>query len=142
METKRCKECDEVKPVAEFYRAGKYYQPRCKPCHNRYNLDRYYALSSDAKAERIASIKARYYGMTLAEMQALVEAHDDNCDLCGKPDTTHRKRTWTRQLTMDHDHVSKKFRGFLCSKCNIAIGSAGDDPDLLERMAEYVRRFR
>jgi len=128
-----------MKPLTEFYRAGKYHQPRCKPCHN---ATRYRDLSPEDKTRRIATIKARKYGMTLAEMQALVGAHDDNCDLCGKPDTTHRKRTWTRQLTMDHDHATKRFRGLLCSKCNIAIGSAGDDPDLLRKMADYVERFR
>ena len=32
---KYCKDCDEIKPIDSFYRAGKIsYQTRCKPCHN------------------------------------------------------------------------------------------------------------
>ena len=36
MDTKKCKECCEIKKLSEFYRAGnerRWYQSRCKPCH-------------------------------------------------------------------------------------------------------------
>ena len=33
MTTKYCKQCDIIKPIDEFYKAGKSYQSRCKPCH-------------------------------------------------------------------------------------------------------------
>ena len=33
---KYCKQCDTIKPIDGFYRAGKSYQTRCKPCHNTY----------------------------------------------------------------------------------------------------------
>lgn len=32
--TKNCKACKIVQPIENFYRAGKYYQAKCKPCHN------------------------------------------------------------------------------------------------------------
>lgn len=36
MVTKTCKECKENLPRdANFYKAGKYWQSRCKPCHNK-----------------------------------------------------------------------------------------------------------
>ena len=31
---KFCKQCEEVKPIKAFYKAGKSYQTRCIPCHN------------------------------------------------------------------------------------------------------------
>jgi hypothetical protein len=31
---KYCKECDSLKEITDFYRAGAYYQCLCKPCHN------------------------------------------------------------------------------------------------------------
>jgi hypothetical protein len=31
---------------------------------------------------------------------------------------------------------------FLCSTCNIAIGAAQDDPDLLITMAAYLQSFK
>jgi hypothetical protein len=145
METKHCPDCDRDLPLDDFYRAPKGAlgrQRRCKPCHVAHTGNYYAGLSPERKARRIAQIKAKKYGMTLEQMQALVAAHDDNCDLCGKPDTTHRKRTWTRQLTLDHDHVTGRYRGLICSECNLALGHTKDDPALLRRMADYVERFR
>ena len=111
-------------------------------CTNLASKRRYERLSIEDRAKRIATIKARKYGMTLEELRAIVDAHDENCDLCGKPDTTHRQRTWTRQLTLDHDHESGRFRGLLCSPCNLALGNANNDPALLREMADYIERFR
>lgn len=33
-EYKKCKDCEILKPLDHFYRAGNRYQTRCKPCHN------------------------------------------------------------------------------------------------------------
>ena len=30
---KYCKDCDLIKPLTDFYKAGPSYQSRCKPCH-------------------------------------------------------------------------------------------------------------
>ena len=30
---KYCKGCDKIKPITEYYKAGKSFQSRCKPCH-------------------------------------------------------------------------------------------------------------
>jgi hypothetical protein len=141
--TKTCKECGEAKPLDDFHRhpLGQHQrQNRCKPCHNRKSAEAYHARSPTSKAEYIARVKARKYGMTLEEMQTLVEAHGDLCDICGQPDTTHRKRTWTRNLTMDHCHSTGRFRGMLCSNCNIAIGLLKDDPALARKVAEYLEK--
>ena len=90
----------------------------------------------------MATIKARKYGMTLEEMTEYVNGHDDNCDVCGNPDVTHRKATWTNGLTFDHDHISGRMRGMLCSTCNVALGQTGDDPERLRKLAVYLERFR
>jgi len=43
---------------------------------------------------------------------------------------------------VDHDHETNQVRGILCSTCNIAIGAAQDDPDLLITMAAYLQSFK
>jgi hypothetical protein len=145
IKTKRCTTCKVVKPTTEFYahphtRDG--LQSVCKQCHAVSSAKVYQRMTATEKDRRNARSKAHRYGMTLEEMMAYVEAHDENCDVCGKPDTTHRKATWTRKLTFDHDHLSGKLRGMLCSRCNIAIGSAEDDPEVLRALADYIERFR
>jgi len=143
--TKVCKTCQEALPLEEFHahplaRDGK--QPSCKGCHNKMSMARYQAMTPEQKAKRVATIKARKYGMTLEEMQEYVNGHDDNCDVCGQPDLTHRKATWTNNLTFDHDHVSGRMRGMLCSTCNVALGQTGDDPERLRKLADYLEGFR
>jgi hypothetical protein len=34
----------------------------------------------------------------------------------------------------------KPFRGWLCSNCNIALGLAGDNPEGVRRLLEYITR--
>lgn len=43
---------------------------------------------------------------------------------------------------VDHDHVTGKIRGLLCSKCNSAIGLLQDDPNVVDRAAIYLRGHR
>jgi len=51
------------------------------------------------------------------------------CEVCA---STHR-------VAFDHDHITNAFRGFLCNRCNVAVGMALDNPKLLEKMAKYLR---
>ncbi len=41
---------------------------------------------------------------------------------------------------LDHDHTTGKFRGWLCSSCNVAIGSLGDTVESLQRAINYLRK--
>ena len=53
------------------------------------------------------------------------------CDLCGKSIT---------KLNCDHDHETGKFRGWLCHRCNIALGMLGDNAVGLRRALQYLHR--
>ncbi len=55
------------------------------------------------------------------------------CENCGRVQTE-------RALALDHCHDSKKFRGWLCVKCNVGIGKLGDTLEAIERTAAYLRR--
>lgn len=47
-----------------------------------------------------------------------------------------------RRLVPDHDHRTRAVRRLLCRLCNSAIGMAGEDPDRLRRMADYLEQHR
>ena len=53
------------------------------------------------------------------------------CEICG---ARHLR------LCLDHDHASEEKRGFLCAPCNKGIGMLQDDPEILEKAIEYLRR--
>lgn len=52
------------------------------------------------------------------------------CDVCNAGD---------KLIVLDHCHATNKFRGWLCHSCNLILGHANDDPNLLEKLAVYLR---
>ena len=54
------------------------------------------------------------------------------CECCG----LKSKRT----LVLDHDHVTGAFRGWLCHRCNLAIGILGDTIIAVGKALRYLRR--
>jgi hypothetical protein len=46
----------------------------------------------------------------------------------------------TGKICFDHDHKTGKFRGWICENCNRALGHAKDNPEILYRMSEYLRK--
>lgn len=51
------------------------------------------------------------------------------CPLCGR----------NVPLSLDHNHVTNKVRGWICSKCNSILGFANDDTTLLKKMIDYLK---
>jgi len=80
------------------------------------------------------------YGITLLEYEALLAKQNGVCAICQQPEKTlDRKQNKLRRLAVDHCHTTDKIRGLLCFECNTGIGKFGDNPQLIERAAEYVR---
>lgn len=50
------------------------------------------------------------------------------CEACGR----------VGPVCFDHCHKSKKFRGWLCAKCNLCLGHADDSPEVLRKLAKYL----
>lgn len=68
------------------------------------------------------------HGLTSREARAFKEGKA--CELCGA----------TEDLAVDYCHTRGKIRGVLCQPCNKGLGFFRDNPELMERAAEYVRR--
>lgn len=73
----------------------------------------------------------REYGIDIAEYERLFEKQKGRCKLC---------RGSFKKLCVDHCHDTGKVRGLLCRKCNTGIGMLGDNADVCERAAKYLRR--
>ena len=43
---------------------------------------------------------------------------------------------------LDHDHKTGKFRGWLCNKCNSALGWLEDDINYTRRALNYLENFK
>lgn len=55
------------------------------------------------------------------------------CEVCGKND---------RVIHFDHDHISGKFRGWLCSNCNHILGLSHDSSTILRQLARYLEESK
>lgn len=54
------------------------------------------------------------------------------CELCGRDSG---KRCG---LHLDHDHITGKFRGWICYRCNLALGMLGDSLAGVLRAVDYL----
>lgn len=74
----------------------------------------------------------REYGITSDEWWKMFEEQDCRCKIC-KSNTTAGKGWHT-----DHCHTSNKVRGILCYHCNLLLGMAKDDVEVLSKAIEYL----
>lgn len=117
-----CSKCAITKPLSKFNKNGRG------------------GLRSDCKlCER--DLKLSYvYNMTVDEYRAILFAQGFSCAVCGEMFGE------SNAPCVDHDHdccPSRKScgrcnRGLVCHRCNKVLGMVEDDPDLLERLTEYL----
>lgn len=81
--------------------------------------------------QHFANIKKKF-GVTKGQYETMLLAQNGLCAICGiKPN--HKK------LSVDHDHVTGRIRGLLCSPCNLGLGSFRDNIESLARAQIYLR---
>lgn len=88
--------------------------------------------SADCKRE---FRRAQMYGLTREEFD-LLHAQHNACAICGKYDWGGKHA----KPHVDHDHITGKVRGLLCSPCNQGLGMFFDSPGVLRRAAAYLER--
>jgi len=77
------------------------------------------------------------FGLSLSDRDALADAQNAECLICGERETDLRQR-----LAVDHDHATGLIHGLLCSNCNSGLGRFHDNPDLLRAAADYLEQRR
>jgi len=172
MESKSCSTCKQVLPMDRFSkdkstRDGKSYS--CKSCNvgkcreyytaNREKLREYgrkryhsdpkwkeqsrinrrnkYKTDPDARKRRLASCRLSKFGITDDEFNRLFVSQGNKCAICRCSEPPNKK-SWS----VDHDHISGKIRGILCSFCNTGIGLLRDDDQICLSAHEYLRRHK
>lgn len=103
------------------------------PEANKEAVRRHYSRrSADPAYKKLHArrVRARRYGLTLEQLDALLDAQGDQCAVCGS----------TGKLHIDHCHGTGAIRGLLCGGCNSSAGHAGDDPARLRAIADYLER--
>jgi hypothetical protein len=74
----------------------------------------------------------RSYGITEADYDRLMVDQRGRCGICGT------KPVGKARLHLDHDHATGRQRGFLCFRCNNALGDFSDNVTLLRAAIQWL----
>lgn len=103
------------------------------PDRVRTEQQRYRALHRDQ--ERCRRL-AQSYRQLVKKYGPLDEFDHNQCNVCHVVFGSNGRPTWRG---LDHDHATGRARGFLCHRCNTALGMVRDDVRILLALAKYLR---
>jgi hypothetical protein len=126
-----CPKCGETE-IAKFYidDLGRRTNKSCRECHKIKCKERWHTRTW---LDRWASRNYKY-GVTKKFLLEMYEKQNGMCKICGTEPTTQRG------LHVDHCHTTGIVRGLLCHGCNVALGSMKDNPEILLKAVEYLRK--
>lgn len=93
-----------------------------------------------ANPEKVRRSRKKYrltrLGIEHNQADKILDTKDKTCVICKSPCATGR------ELAVDHDHKTGKFRGLLCQRCNLGLGNFNDDPRLMWAAIDYLEDTR
>ena len=93
-----------------------------------------------SKGSRAHKLKQKY-GMSIEEYDRMWEAQSGVCAICHKPETWVHQNGEVVRLAVDHCHASGDIRALLCRQCNLMLGNAKDDINILDKAIHYLRKY-
>jgi hypothetical protein len=117
---KFCNKCNQLLPLTAFsaHSGANYLRPECRSCNQ--------------ELTRVRTELRQKHGMP-SEGYCCPICKGDEEGVKGKGNT--RNGSWV----LDHCHDTDSFRGWLCHKCNRALGGFNDDISLLQNAIEYLK---
>jgi hypothetical protein len=117
---KKCSKCERLLPFDKFSptSGGNYLRPECRECNNYLTKVR----------------------VSLREEHGM-PTEGYTCPIClgSEEDVKGKGNTKNGSWVLDHCHETELFRGWLCHKCNRALGGFDDDVSILERAMTYLK---
>lgn len=138
---KKCFKCSEEKDSHQFHkdRSKKFgITSTCKACATKNTAAHYYRNKTDLNRSRTVYTLRKVYGITPEQWNACFEEQGRRCATCKTAEPGNKRGTWAT----DHDHKTGKFRGILCTGCNLALGAAKDSTETLVSLIEYLRKHQ
>ena len=99
---------------------------------SRPTLRRIIYPSEDGRQREILAYR---YGITPEDIDNMLAEQKNACGICGDLFTE------VNPYRIDHNHWTKQVRDLLCIRCNLAIGSARERPDILQRAILYLEKW-
>lgn len=138
---KECVCCKTVKPTSCFWvdrHSPNGFNRLCKECETE--KKKQWRVRNADKIRR-GKLKA-HHGITDTQYYEMLKSQNGVCAICGQQEFSRNRHGEPMPLFVDHNHKTGQIRQLLCSKCNSAIGMVNDDPEILIRAAEYLRKHQ
>ena len=117
--SKVCVKCGVDKPLSAYgvHSGGSYLRTECRKCNNHMSRIR----------NKIRS-------------EVSMPDVDYTCPICfrASEEVSGEGGIKAGPWVVDHCHRTDQFRGWLCHKCNRALGGFGDDVGMMKRAIKYV----
>lgn len=139
---KRCS-CCKVPMVLSLFPKNKSkkdgYDCYCSSCKNakRKEWDRSDISKRNSKIRRRKSKLKLEYDLTVEEYSAMFNIQEGKCPICNRHQDELRKA-----LCVDHDHITGRIRGLLCTKCNLRLGTFNDNIEDLKTAIVYLEKYK
>ena len=88
----------------------------------------------------VSKERERKFGVDADEYDRMLASQGGVCAICKSEEKAMRYGK-VLGMAVDHDHVTGRVRGLLCSACNKALGLLGDSVDRLSAATEYLRGY-
>ena len=137
--TKQCTKCKETKDKKDFSRkkhTKSGLDSWCRKCHDISTTAWRKKNKIRDAAKHKDYILRKDFGITLEEYNIMLKQQDNKCLIC----KTIKCKSG-RAFAVDHDHITNKIRGLLCSNCNHLLGKAQDDVEILSEAIKYLNKY-
>ena len=130
----KCDFCGEVYETLEIKAKNKNNHFCSAECYlNFKKQNAKYKTIEDIKLRNKLYQKKNKYGITEEEYNKLFEEQNNKCAICDTPFEEIKG-------FVDHDHLTKKVRGILCTRCNTLLGMARDNVNILQNAISYLQK--
>jgi hypothetical protein len=75
------------------------------------------------------------FGITLEEYNKILIKQDNKCMICGE-----NQDKFSKSFAVDHDHNTGKIGGLLCHNCNLILGHAKENIEILRKAVVYLEK--
>ena len=127
---RKCIHCGEEKSETDFAERCKRnnhieYRNECKQC-----LGEKTRITTRLKRENPPPLDPNY------QCPICLKTSDDLWNRGSYANTKISKKTI---FVLDHDHITGKFRGYICDRCNTSLGAIEDNLENIGRMVTYLK---
>jgi hypothetical protein len=77
----------------------------------------------------------KYYNITLEEKKNFLLKQNNKCAICFK------LLKESKDINIDHNHITNEIRGILCNNCNTGLGLFKDSIPILEQAFKYLKKY-